>query len=462
MIQRQIDRTRSTGGAMTLSITLHAAMLLVLGLIATHQMDNKVEEQVFTEIAYVEATLGEDVAAKVKARKKTNPRPKAEPAGRGINTDSAFKPKKEGSTESAKPKAKEVVTPDLVGTMAKKQILNEAKPKPKLKMETPKPAAQTPKPAAAKVEISTPIVQPVAQPKALAQASQLETKAPRPKSRQVIDAGKLGTPVKTLQTAETGSPQVAAKQNSEAFKPKSAGLQSKSGRVVTGDEVLAKSNPATRPGPAVADGGAGVAPGGALKSAGRSNFQGSAVALAPSAGTRTGDGSSSVVDVEGPSGGAVAKSGRKTMLDYGSGGGGRGGGLNSRQKIAEPAMGAMVDQPQSDFQPRNAVAEVKLEAKDVNMSITGQIQGRQILESAPALYTDQAKKNGWEGVVAVHFTVMADGRVKDNVYFDQTSVHRDLNQAAMAAIKKFRFAPLGPNQAAVEQWGVITIVFKLK
>jgi len=98
----------------------------------------------------------------------------------------------------------------------------------------------------------------------------------------------------------------------------------------------------------------------------------------------------------------------------------------------------------------------------VNMSITGQIQGRKILQSAPALYTAQAKKKGWEGVVAVHFTVMADGRVKDNVYFDQTSVHRDLNQAAMAAIKKFRFAPLGADKAAVEQWGVITIVFKLK
>jgi TonB family protein len=44
---------------------------------------------------------------------------------------------------------------------------------------------------------------------------------------------------------------------------------------------------------------------------------------------------------------------------------------------------------------------------------------------------------------------------------EQTSVHRDLNQAAMKAIRQFKFAPLPASQSAVEQWGVITIVFRL-
>ena len=61
----------------------------------------------------------------------------------------------------------------------------------------------------------------------------------------------------------------------------------------------------------------------------------------------------------------------------------------------------------------------------------------------------------------MHFTVLPDGRVKDNMYLEQTSVHRDLNQMALEAIKQFRFAPLPNDQAAVEQWGVITIVFRL-
>ena len=61
----------------------------------------------------------------------------------------------------------------------------------------------------------------------------------------------------------------------------------------------------------------------------------------------------------------------------------------------------------------------------------------------------------------MHFTVLPDGRVKDNVYFEQTSAHRDLNKAATEAIRQFRFAPLPSDHAAVEQWGVITIIFRL-
>jgi TonB family protein len=96
------------------------------------------------------------------------------------------------------------------------------------------------------------------------------------------------------------------------------------------------------------------------------------------------------------------------------------------------------------------------------MTISGQIQGRKIVKSVVPEYTARARKNGWEGVVAVHFTVLADGRVKDNTYLEQSSVHRDLNQMALDAIKKFRFAPLPADQSAVEQWGVITIVFRLR
>jgi protein TonB len=104
---------------------------------------------------------------------------------------------------------------------------------------------------------------------------------------------------------------------------------------------------------------------------------------------------------------------------------------------------------------------VEVGGKGSNMTISGQIAGRKILTSVPPEYSAAARKNGWEGVVAVHFTVLADGRVKDNVFFEQTSAHRDLNKAAMDAIREFRFAPLPAGQAAVEQWGIITIVFKL-
>ncbi|MBE0566509.1 MAG: energy transducer TonB, partial [Krumholzibacteria bacterium] len=136
--------------------------------------------------------------------------------------------------------------------------------------------------------------------------------------------------------------------------------------------------------------------------------------------------------------------------------------LAGRSRLAEPEPAAdIVAKPAAEPAPKQSVAEVELEGNGVGMTLSGQIQGRKILTSVVPEYTAKARKNGWEGVVAVHFTVLADGRVKDNTYFEQTSVHRDLNQMALEAIKQFRFAPLPNDQAAVEQWGVITIVFRL-
>jgi protein TonB len=173
-------------------------------------------------------------------------------------------------------------------------------------------------------------------------------------------------------------------------------------------------------------------------------------------------GGKGVVDVTGPSGTGGKGSGRKTILNYGSGSGGRGGGLSGRGRLAEPEPTAsIVKQAAPAAEPKQAVTEVAVDGKGVGMTISGQISGRKILKSVTPQYTARARQKGWEGVVAVHFTVLADGRVKDNTYFQQSSVHRDLNQMALTAIKQFRFAPLPADQAAVEQWGVITIVFRL-
>jgi protein TonB len=177
-----------------------------------------------------------------------------------------------------------------------------------------------------------------------------------------------------------------------------------------------------------------------------------------------------VVDVAGPTGsaGGSRKSGRKTILDYGEGSGGGGGSLGGRRgRLAEaPTSRGIVAEADGEKAEKNAaVAEAATDLggeKGVGMTISGQIAGREILRRVPPEYTARARREGWEGVVAVHFTVLPDGRVKDNVYFEQTSVHRDLNQAAMAAIREFRFAPLPAEKAAVEQWGVITIVFRLR
>ncbi len=443
MIMQHIDRSRSTGGGMAASFVLHGGLLLLLALLAGRQAAIIHEGGELTEIAYIEAKYGEDVAAKVKLKEK--PRLRPEPPGRGVNTDSAMKAPAEASPEAPRPEPRQTL-------------------QPKPRMTAPTRIAPEARPVAAKVEVAAPTMTPRVQQKTLAVASQLSAKAPRPKARTIVDANRLPDAVQKLAERDVSGPAAATRNRTTgAFAPQKAGLKSKSGTVALGEDVLAAGDTgrATRQ---VAEASAALAAGGGLKSAGETAYRAPSAGLAPASGSRGGAASSKgVVDVDGPRGaGGGQKSGRKTMLNYGSGGGGRGGSLSGRRRIAEPAVKQeIVAQAATNDKAQQAVADVKIDAKGVNMTISGQIQGRKILKSVAPVYSAIAKKKGWEGVVAVHFTVKADGRVKDNMYFDQTSVHRDLNQAAMAAIKQFVFASLGPDQAAVEQWGVITIVFRL-
>ena len=278
----------------------------------------------------------------------------------------------------------------------------------------------------------------------------------------MIDATKLRGNVNVEVTDAAPTPARSTARPQGQFKPQEGALKSKAGGIVAGGEVVASAGTTRTSG--VVDAPATVASGGSLESSSRGTYAAPGSSLAPKGDGGGKAGGKGVVDVTGPSGTGGKGSGRKTILNYGSGSGGRGGGggLAGRGRLAEPEpTSAIVKKAEPAAEPKQQVSEVALDDKGVGMTISGQISGRKILKKVAPEYTAKARQKGWEGVVAVHFTVLADGRVKDNTYFEQSSVHRDLNQMALKAIKQFRFAPLPADQAAVEQWGVITIVFRL-
>jgi protein TonB len=437
MMQQHIDRSRQTRRGMTASAALHLALLVPLALTVGGTAVRQAAGDELTEIAYIEARYGEDVAAKVKL--KETPRRRPEPPGRGGATDSAFKPAEPASPAPPRPEPQPLTArPDL----------------PRVE--------PTQRPQVAVAEAAVPAAQPMAEPRTLAAAPQLEAKVPRPANRQVIDASRLQGTLVDRAPDDVTAPARAVARPAGQFKPQAGGLQSRTGQAATGGEIAAVAGSERRSG-GVSEAPAATAAGGSLQSNSRAAYQAPASSLAPAGKGGGREGGQGVADVSGPSGtGGAGQSGRKTILNYGSGSGGRGGSLAGRSRLAEPEPAAdIVAKPAAEPAPKQAVAEVELEGNGVGMTLSGQIQGRKILTSVAPEYTAKARKNGWEGVVAVHFTVLADGRVKDNTYFEQTSVHRDLNQMALTAIKQFRFAPLPNDQAAVEQWGVITIVFRL-
>ncbi|MBD3222939.1 TonB family protein [bacterium] len=455
MMQLAIDRSRQTGGSFAASLGLHALALLLLAFLIGREVAQQLAGDELTEIAYIEARYGEDVAEKVKL-KALKP---AGTGGPGISTESAVKP--EPAPTVAEVEAPEIEAPVAEPKLQPRQPLPAA---PKLEPRRPEP--KRPELAAADVPTTAPVVTPR---KELAAAAQLEARtAPMPAQR-VFDTEKLNKSLAgEVEDTELKTPRPARPTTRETFKPKAGGLRNRGGRAPVGSEpVVAATGTASRTrgkvaGADVALQGGGLSQRQAPASAPRSTRPALARGSAGVGGT-----AGAIVDVSGPesgSGGGTQK-GRKTILDYGEGSGGGSGSLVGRRgRLAEPTVTRDIVESASGDQstPAKQVAEADLDSgKGVGMTITGQIAGRKILSRVPAQYSDRARRNGWEGVVAVHFTVLPDGRVKDNMYFEQTSVHRDLNQAAMAALRQFRFAPLPASQSAVEQWGVITIVFRL-
>jgi protein TonB len=444
MMTHAIDRGRQTRGGLAASGAIHAALLLLLIIAMGRQVQELDLGHELTEIAYIEARYGEDVAAKVKL--KAPPR-RPEPFGMGVSTDSAQRPKQ----QAAEPEAPELAP--------------RPEPRPALTRDIELPERPVTQERVVVRDAATPDIAPVTtEPKLLAEASRLQAADPRPVNRTIIDARKLAGALKT-DVAEVAAPR-ASSASREDFVPQAGGaLKAKQGQLAAADAVL----PAAGSGGAaarIADGPTTVAGGGDLRSRARAEAY-----RAPVAGLERSDrsqsgtpGGTGVIDVDGPRGAGGREKGRRTVLDYGSGGGGRGGGLAGRRtRLVEPPTTAAIvaSDPAEAGDAATEVVEAEVTAHGVGVTISGQIKGRKILHSVVPEYSDEARRNGWEGVVAVHFTVLADGRVKDNMYFEQTSVHRDLNQAAMAAVRQFRFAPLPVEQAAVEQWGVITIFFRL-
>lgn len=450
MMQYAIDRSAQTGRSFAVSTAAHVLGLLLLAVLVGREAAEVWTGDELTEIAYIEARYGEDVAKKVKLKALKPPGP----AGPGITTDSAMKRSEPELAVAPEPEAAAAPT------------LTPADPKTKLaappKLEPQRAPVERPQLAAAVVTDMAPVSAPVRE---LAQAVQLDARAAPAPQHRVIDMEKLNKSLAgEVNDTETSLPRRARPTTHQTFKPQNSGLRDRGGRAPVGSEpVVAAAGTTGRTRGAVAGADAGLAGGGLNQ---RTRPAGTPSSTRPTLSRGSTGIGGGIADITGPSGASSGspKGARKTILDYGNGSGGGSGGLVGRRgRMVEPSVKRGITADAGSAEPQTKrVAEAKLDnKKGVGMTITGQIAGRKILSQAAPTYSDLARSKGWEGAVAVHFTVLPDGRVKDNVYFEQTSVHRDLNQAAMAAIRKFRFAPLPKSQSAVEQWGVITIVFRL-
>ncbi len=83
------------------------------------------------------------------------------------------------------------------------------------------------------------------------------------------------------------------------------------------------------------------------------------------------------------------------------------------------------------------------------------------LNNPSPAYPAAARRRGQEGRVLVRAEVLADGRCS-RVELKQGSGHELLDQAALEAVRKWRFVPARQGEQAVTAWVDVPIAFKLK
>jgi len=98
----------------------------------------------------------------------------------------------------------------------------------------------------------------------------------------------------------------------------------------------------------------------------------------------------------------------------------------------------------------------------VIFEIRGPLSGRAILYKDIPSYPEWAEKEGIEAGVSVHFVVLSNGKVKDNIYVVRTSGYPVLDKLVMEALRNWEFACLQGDLYGKEEWGVLTFYFSLE
>ena len=76
-------------------------------------------------------------------------------------------------------------------------------------------------------------------------------------------------------------------------------------------------------------------------------------------------------------------------------------------------------------------------------------------------YPEAARRQGIEGTVLLKMHITEQGRVEE-VQVERSAGHQELDQAAMEAVRRWRFEPARRTGEAVAVWVIIPVEFKIQ
>ena len=121
--------------------------------------------------------------------------------------------------------------------------------------------------------------------------------------------------------------------------------------------------------------------------------------------------------------------------------------------ITEPADNIIRQKPAEK-------TSVKAETGIPGMTLTGPASGRKIVSCLLPEYPGWALRDAVEATVELHFVVLPNGKVKENILIKETSGYEEFDKNATASILLWRFSalPAGGNE---EQWGNVVFKYRL-
>ncbi|MCK5242918.1 TonB family protein, partial [bacterium] len=130
----------------------------------------------------------------------------------------------------------------------------------------------------------------------------------------------------------------------------------------------------------------------------------------------------------------------------------RGGSLADMPTIKKP-----IKKKKVQFDTTN----LKILREKNTFQIFGPLKNRRRIKIFLPRYPRWAEEQGIECSVSFHLFVLPDGRVKNNLYMEQSSGYSEIDKLALTALSKFQFVPLGSGKKQEEQEGVIVFYFRL-
>jgi periplasmic protein TonB len=135
--------------------------------------------------------------------------------------------------------------------------------------------------------------------------------------------------------------------------------------------------------------------------------------------------------------------------------------LETKLIVQQPDLPPTATDP-SDDAPRVVTSEKQPVATQIpSESGNGpRMRAAKVLRSEQPQYPDASIRNEEEGLVQLRIRVGADGRALAVEVF-KSSGHRRLDEAALRAVRDWRFAPAAQDGNTVETWESVTVRFRL-